>query len=91
MNNMRYKTSGDQGGLFDYQERKAELSKRSTPLDWLNERVEWEVFREVLETDKNTIWNYKKRLGKQGMQECFGKELREAGLLASKGKIMAAS
>ncbi len=39
---MRFKTSGDQGGLFDYQERKAELSQRSTPLDRLNERVDWE-------------------------------------------------
>ena len=152
---MRFKTSGDQGGLFDYQERKAELSQRSPPLDRLNERVDWEVFRDVLEKqlnykhegrvggrtpwdpvlmfkiillqkyfdlseeqtefqildrfsfqrflgmdvsdevpEKNTIWNDKERLGKQGMQECFecfDKELREAGLLASKGKIVDAS
>ena len=50
---MRFKTSGDQGGLFDYQEHKAELSQRSTPLDRLNERVDWEVFRDVLEKQLN--------------------------------------
>jgi len=50
---MRFKTSGDQGGLFDYQERKAELSQRSPPLDRLNERVDWEVFRDVLEKQLN--------------------------------------
>jgi len=41
--------------------------------------------------EKNTIWNDKERLGKQGMQECFeclDKELREAGLFKSKGKIV---
>ena len=44
--------------------------------------------------DKNTIWNFKERLGAEGIGvwfERFDKELRESGLLASKGKIVDAS
>lgn len=46
---MRYKSGNEQGGLFDYQERKEALSRRATPLDRLNERVDWELFRVDLE------------------------------------------
>ena len=151
---MRFKTGSEQGGLFDYQQRKVELSRRATPLDRLNERMDWEEFRAVLEghlnyqpgarggrtpwdpvlmfkiillqkyfdlseeqtefqildrfsfqrflgldvsdavPDKNTIWNFKERLGAEGIGVClerFDKESRESGLLASKGKIVDAS
>lgn len=46
---MRYKSGKQQGGLFDYQERKEALSRRTTPLDRLNERIDWELFRLDLE------------------------------------------
>lgn len=46
---MRYKSGKRQGGLFDYQERKEALSRRATPLDRLNERIDWELFRLDLE------------------------------------------
>jgi hypothetical protein len=38
-----YKSGNEQGGLFDYQERKEALSRMATPLDRLNERVDWEL------------------------------------------------
>jgi IS5 family transposase len=46
---MRYKSGKQQGGLFDHQERKEALSRRTTPLDRLNERIDWELFRLDLE------------------------------------------
>lgn len=46
---MRYKKGKNQGGLFDYQERKAELERRKRGLDRLNTVVDWESFRAVLE------------------------------------------
>ena len=151
---MRFKTGSEQGGLFDYQQRKVELSRRATPLDRLNERMDWEQFRAVLAghlnyqhgarggrtpwdpvlmfkiillqkyfdlseeqtefqildrfsfqrflgldvsdavPDKNTIWNFKERLGPEGLGACFERfdqVLRESGMLASKGKIIDAS
>ena len=151
---MRFKSGKEQGGLFDYQERKEALSQKTTPLDRLNERVDWELFRVDLEghldyrcgsqggrtpwcpvlmfkvivlqkyfnlseeqtefqildrfsfqrflgldvgdavPEKNSIWNFKERLGEKGMRGCFDlfdEVLRESGLLASKGKIVDAS
>jgi len=46
---MRFKSGNEQGGLFDYQERKEALSLLATPLDRLNERLDWELFRLDLE------------------------------------------
>ena len=46
---MRLKSGNEQGGLFDYQERKEALSQKATPLDRLNERMDWELFRVDLE------------------------------------------
>jgi len=46
---MRFKRGQEQGGLFDYHERKAALGRRTTPLDRLNERLDWELFRLDLE------------------------------------------
>ena len=46
---MRFKSGQAQGGLFDYQERQEALSQRATPLDRLNERLDWELFRTDLE------------------------------------------
>jgi IS5 family transposase len=46
---MRCKSGNEQGGLLDYQERKEALSRLATPLDRLNERVDWELFRVDLE------------------------------------------
>ena len=46
---MRGKSGQAQGGLFDYQARKEVLSQKATPLDRLNERVDWELFRTDLE------------------------------------------
>lgn len=46
---MKYKSGNQQGGLFDYQERKEALSRQATPLDRLNERLDWELFRHGLE------------------------------------------
>jgi IS5 family transposase len=46
---MRFKSGKEQGGLFEYQERKEALSQKATPLDRLNERVDWELFRTDLE------------------------------------------
>lgn len=46
---MRYKKGKEQGGLFEYQERKAALEKRKRGLDRLNAMVHWESFRPVLE------------------------------------------
>jgi len=50
---MKFKAGKQQGGLFDYQERKAALSRMTTPLDRLNERMDWEWFREDLEGHLN--------------------------------------
>lgn len=50
---MKFKAGKQQGGLFDYQERKAALSRMTTPLDRLNERMDWELFREDLEGHLN--------------------------------------
>jgi len=47
---MRYKTGQGQGGLFDYQERKAALASKERGLDRLNAFVNWESFRPVLES-----------------------------------------
>jgi transposase, IS5 family len=46
---MRFKSGNEQGGLFDDQERKEALSLLATPLDRLNERLDWELFRADLE------------------------------------------
>lgn len=46
---MRFKSGNEQGGLFDYQDRKEALSQKATPLDRLNERMDWELFRVDLE------------------------------------------
>ena len=46
---MRFKSGQAQGGLFDYQERQEALSQKATPLDRLNERLDWELFRTDLE------------------------------------------
>jgi IS5 family transposase len=46
---MRFKSGSEQGGLFDYQERKEALSQKATPLDRLNERMDWELFCADLE------------------------------------------
>lgn len=46
---MRYKKGKEQGGLFDYLERKDVLAKRKRGLDRLNAMVQWESFRPVLE------------------------------------------
>ncbi len=46
---MRYKIGKKQGGLFDYQERKAELAQKKRGLDRLNGIVNWESFRPELE------------------------------------------
>ena len=46
---MRYKSGQAQGGLFDYQARQEALSQKATPLDRLNERIDWELFRTDLE------------------------------------------
>jgi len=151
---MRFKRGKEQGGLFDYQERQELLSQQTTPLDRLNERLDWELFRLDLEghldyrtgpqggrppwcpvllfkilvlqkyydlseeqtefqildrfsfqrflgldvgdpvPDKNSIWNFKERLGAKGLRACFDlfdEVLQESGLLASKGKIVDAS
>jgi IS5 family transposase len=45
---MRYKKGSEQGGLFDYQERKSALAKKERGLDRLNAFVNWESFRPVL-------------------------------------------
>jgi len=47
---MRYKIGQGQGGLFDYQERKAALANKERGLDRLNAFVNWESFRPVLES-----------------------------------------
>jgi IS5 family transposase len=47
---MRYKTGEGQGGLYDYQERKAELAQIKRGLDRLNGIVNWESFRSALES-----------------------------------------
>lgn len=151
---MKFKSGQAQGGLFDYHERREALSQKATPLDRLNEHIDWEVFRTDLEghldyksgpeggappwcpvlmfkilvlqkyydlseeqtefqildrfsfqrflgldvgdkvPDKNTIWNFKERLGEKGMKGCFAlfdEVLRANGLLASRGKIVDAS
>lgn len=151
---MRFKSGKEQGGLFDYQERKELLSQQTTPLDRLNERLDWELFRldlaghldyrpgqqggrppwcpvlmfkilvlqkyydlseeqtefQILDRfsfqrflgldvgdavpDKNSIWNFKERLGEKGLRACFDlfdEVLQESGLLASRGKIVDAS
>src|ERR1019366_3307415 len=46
---MKFKSGKAPGGLFDYQERKAALCQKATPLDRLNARVDWELFRPELE------------------------------------------
>jgi transposase, IS5 family len=46
---MRYRTKKNQGGLWDYINRRDELAKRGGSLDRLNEAVDWELFRPVLE------------------------------------------
>lgn len=46
---MNYKRGNQQGGLFDYQERKELLRQQTTPLDRLNEHIDWELFRLDLE------------------------------------------
>ncbi|NJO56244.1 MAG: IS5 family transposase [Rhodospirillales bacterium] len=46
---MRYKKGKDQGGLFDYQERKAVLAQQTRGIDRLNDSVDWESFRPVLQ------------------------------------------
>ena len=46
---MRFKSGREQGGLFAYQERKAAPSQKATPLDRLNERLDWALFRADLE------------------------------------------
>lgn len=46
---MRFKSGNEQGGLFDYHDRKETLSQQATPLDRLNERMDWELFRADLE------------------------------------------
>ena len=151
---MKYKKHNRDGGLFDYQERVEELKQRTTALDKLNETVDWELFRPVLEKrmnysdqskggrppydpvfmfkvvvlqkyyglseeetefqildrfsfqrfleldvssevpDKNTVWLFKERLGKNGVKElfkAFESALLELGLTASPGKIVDAS
>lgn len=50
---MKYKKHNRDGGLFDYQERVEELKQRTTALDKLNETVNWELFRPVLEKQMN--------------------------------------
>ena len=46
---MRFKSGQAQGGLFDYQARQEALRQKTTPLDRLNERIDWELFRIDLE------------------------------------------
>ena len=46
---MRYKKGQEQGGLFDYQERKQALAKKERGLDRLSAFVDWESFRPILE------------------------------------------
>ncbi|HUR44396.1 MAG TPA: IS5 family transposase [Candidatus Saccharimonadales bacterium] len=151
---MKFKKGQAQGGLFDYHERREALSEKATPLDRLNEHIDWELFRADLEghlayksgsqggaypwcpvlmfkvvvlqkyyelseeqtefqildrfsfqrflgldvgddvPDKNTIWNFKERLGQKGLEGCFAlfdEVLRAEGLLAHRGKIVDAS
>lgn len=151
---MKFKSGQAQGGLFDYHQRREALSQKATPLDRLNEHMDWELFRTDLEghldyqsgseggrspwcpvlmfkilvlqkyydlseeqtefqildrfsfqrflgldvgdqvPDKNTIWNFKERLGGKGLKGCFAlfdEVLRASGLLASRGKIVDAS
>jgi len=151
---MKFKKGRAQGGLFDYHERCEALSQIATPLDRLNEHIDWELFRTDLEghldykcgteggaspwcpvlmfkivvlqkyydlseeqtefqimdrfsfqrflgldvgdkvPDKNTIWNFKERLGEKGLKGCFelfDEVLRDQGLFASQGKIVDAS
>jgi IS5 family transposase len=45
---MKFNSGKAQGGLFDYQERKAALCQKATPLDRLNARVDWELLRTEL-------------------------------------------
>lgn len=47
---MNYKSGQQQGGLFDYQERREQLRRLATPLDQLNEQMDWELFRLELES-----------------------------------------
>ncbi len=47
---MRCKKGKEQGGLFDYLERKEALAKQERGLDRLNAYVDWEAFRPVLES-----------------------------------------
>lgn len=46
---MKFKSGQAQGGLFDYQERREALSQIATPLDRLNEHIDWELFRTDLQ------------------------------------------
>lgn len=141
-------------GLFDYCDYAEDLRLSPTSLDYLNERIDWEYFRGVLEQklnysdgkkggrppfdpilmlkvvvlqryfdlseeetefqikdrfsfqrfldlsiadsmpDKNTIWTFKEKLGKDGVKELFSKFdafLYEVGITANKGKIVDAS
>jgi transposase, IS5 family len=50
---MKFKSGQAQGGLFDYQERREALSQIATPLDRLNEHIDWELFRTDLEGHLN--------------------------------------
>lgn len=36
-------------GLFDYQERMTKLTQKGFPLNRLNEKIDWEIFRDTLE------------------------------------------
>jgi transposase, IS5 family len=141
-------------GLFDYQDYTEDLSSDPTSLDKLNDRIEWEFFRENLEEtlnysdgkkggrppfdpvimfkvvvlqryfnlseeetefqikdrfsfqrfldltisdkmpDKNTIWTFKEKLGKDGVESLFLKFehfLFTNGITANRGKIVDAS
>lgn len=46
---MRKKRSKGFGGLFAYEDRKAELATKPTSLDRLNKVIDWEFFRKVLQ------------------------------------------
>jgi IS5 family transposase len=50
---MKYRKHNQDAGLFDYQERVDELKQRTTALDKLNDTVDWELFRPVLEKRMN--------------------------------------
>ncbi len=141
-------------GLFDYHNRMTKLSEVSSPLEKLDSRIDWEMFRPLLEEvlqqergiggrppydrvmmfkilvlqryynlseeqtefqindrltfqkfvgltlsddvpDKNTIWDFKEKLGASGgiekLFKRFERHLRDAGLVGQEGKIVDAS